>query len=86
MTNGRSYIDLQHAIDDPWHVPDLAYPGSGRRAAPPFPLSVFGSFWAAYVERAARGASAPQDYVATSLLAVVSALLANVRWPHAGTA
>ena len=86
MTTGKSYIDLQDAVGDPWHAPDLSYLESGHRPAPAFPLSVFGTFWAAYVERAARGASAPQDYVATSLLAVVSALLANVRWPHSGAA
>jgi hypothetical protein len=86
MTMGKSFIDLQDAITEPWHAPDLSYLESGHRPAPAFPLSVFGTFWAAYVERAAQGASAPQDYVATSLLAVASALLANVRWPHAGAA
>jgi hypothetical protein len=86
MTTHTSFVELQAAVSDPWHAPDPSYLGSGRRAAPPFPVSTLGTFWAAYVERAAKGASAPQDYAATSLLAVVSALLANVRWPHAGAA
>jgi hypothetical protein len=86
MSKHTSFVELQDAVSDPWYAPDPSYLGSGRRAAPPFPLSSLGTFWAAFVERAAQGASAPPDYVATSLLAVVSALLANVRWPHAGSA
>jgi hypothetical protein len=67
-----------------WSEPDLGLLGNGGRSAPAFPLSFLGSQWAELVERWARGASAPVDYVASTLLASAGALLANVRWPRAG--
>jgi hypothetical protein len=67
-----------------WEHPDLSLLGNGCRAAPVFPLSLLGSYWADWVERKARGASGPVDYVATALLASTGAMLANVRWATAG--
>ena len=67
-----------------WASPDLSYLGTGRRAAPAFPLALLGSFWAEWTERKAEAASAPVDYVATSLLGCAGAMLGNVRWPMAG--
>jgi Protein of unknown function (DUF3987) len=79
-------IALKENAPEPWGPADMSYLGSNRRAAPRFPLSTtLGSFWADFVERVARGASAPPDYVAAALLAVVGALLANVRWAKAGS-
>ncbi len=83
MTHDRDNI-LPHRQSASWLELDLSYLGTGRRPAPQFPLSVLGSFWAGFVDRVALGASAPPDYVATTLLAVSSALLANVRWARAG--
>jgi hypothetical protein len=67
-----------------WEAPDVALLGNGRRAAPVFPLSLLGGYWAEWVERKAKGASGPVDYVATALLASTGAVLANVRWATAG--
>lgn len=78
-SNANSGTDESH-----WSQPDLALLGTGRRHAPTFPLNVLGSRWADWVERRARDASSPVDYVASALLASVGALLANVRWPLAG--
>lgn len=70
--------------NDPWYSPDLTLLGTGRRPAPDFPLDLLGAYWSPWIERRAAGASAPVDYVATSLLACVGAMIANVRWPVAG--
>ena len=67
-----------------WAAADLSYLDTGRRSPPELPLSVFGSFWANYLEDTARATSAPVDYAAATLLAVTSALIANVRWAQAG--
>ena len=69
---------------DRWDSPDLFLLGTGRRPAPPFPLDLLPRYWSAWVQRRAAGASAPADYVATSLLACTGAMIANVRWPLAG--
>ncbi len=67
-----------------WDAPDLSLLGTGRRAAPVFPLSLLGSFWADWLERKAKAASGPVDYVATALLSCTGAALGNVRWATAG--
>jgi hypothetical protein len=67
-----------------WTNPDLTLLGTGRRAAPEFPLTLLGEFWGEWVTLRAKAASAPLDYVAVSLLACSGAAIANVRWPVAG--
>ena len=78
---------LGNGVDDGadvWRSPDLTCLGTGRRPAPEFPTDMLGPFWGNWTIERAANASAPIDYVAVSLLAVASALLANVRWPLAG--
>ena len=72
------------ATSGPWTSPDLSLLGTGRRPAPEFPIDLLGEFWSGWVRSRAAGASAPLDYIATALLAGVSAVIANVRWPTAG--
>ena len=67
-----------------WLNPDRSLLGTGRRPSPQFPLALMKPFWADWIRSAAKSASAPVDYVGTSLLGTVSALLANVRRPHTG--
>ena len=67
-----------------WETPDTSLLGSGRRHAPKFPMSVLGPFWSTWASTSAAAASAPPDYVCVSLLAIIGAALANVRWPLAG--
>ena len=75
-----------NGADSDWGDPDLSVLGTGRRTAPVFPVDLLGNEWATWVERSAAVASAPVDYVGTSLLACGGAMLANVRWPVAGAA
>lgn len=86
LYRGRANGGAANDGGDPWRTPDLSLLGTGRRPAPPFPSAILGPFWQAWCERRAAAASAPVDYVATSLLASVGAMLANVRWPVAGAA
>lgn len=53
------------------------------RPPPPLPLDVFGAAWGPWIMQAAEAASCPPDYVAAPLLAVVSVLIGNARWPSA---
>ena len=57
-----------------WGEPDMSVL-SPRRKPPEFPLELFGSFWSGWIAREAEGCSAPVDYVAMTLLSVVSALI-----------
>lgn len=67
-----------------WESPNLFIVGTGRRASPKFPTHCLGSYWESWVERRAAAASAPVDYVATTLISCTAAMIANVRWPMAG--
>ncbi|KAA2241157.1 DUF3987 domain-containing protein [Salinarimonas soli] len=78
----QSRREAPRSVD--WGPADLSLLGSGRRAAPPFPLEALGPFWAEWSTQRAHAASAPVDYVATALLTSAGALIANVRWPVAG--
>jgi Protein of unknown function (DUF3987) len=69
-----------------WAKPDLCFLGSGRRPAPSLPADLFRRFWHHWLKTAAAQVSAPEDYVAVSLLASAGSALANVRWPVAGAA
>lgn len=68
---------------DAWADPDLSVLRLNRRPPPALPLEVFGSAWASWIATTAEAAACPADYVATTLLASVSALIGNARWPQA---
>jgi hypothetical protein len=64
--------------------PDFALLRDARRSAPVFPLAALGDYWAKWIETRSAGASAPTDYVASSLIASCAAMIGNSRWPRAG--
>lgn len=66
-----------------WEAPDLAVTRLGRRAPPALPLDVFGPHWSQWVATVAESSACPPDYVATGLLAAVSALIGHARWAQA---
>jgi hypothetical protein len=66
-----------------WQTPALAILNRSAAPAPDLPLDVFGSFWQAWIARAAEGANAPPDFIVMPLLATVSALIGNARWANA---
>lgn len=70
-------------VGDVWTNPDLSVLDAGAIAAR-FPTERLGGMWADWIELRAKAASAPEDYVAASLLACAGAALANVRWPIVG--
>ena len=72
--------------DDPWDNPNLDLAGIERKAAPNFPVALLGPFWSQWCGFRAKGASAPIDFVAISLLSCTGGAIANVRWPKAGSA
>jgi hypothetical protein len=70
LPEGQSCQDLRQMLEcaarrQPegcsWANPDLRLVGSGRRAAPAFPLALLGEFWSSWVGRRAAAASAPPD-------------------------
>jgi hypothetical protein len=63
--------------------PDLSVLRLNRRAPPDLPVDVFGP-WQTWLPEAAKAAAAPTDYIASTLLAVASALIGNARWPILG--
>jgi hypothetical protein len=67
-----------------WADPDMGILRLHRRAPPAMPLRVFGQPWAAWIGDASIAAACPPDYVALPLLAAVSALIGNARWPLGG--
>ena len=83
MSNSASLIELL-SERNAWQNPDRSLLGTGRRTPPQFPVALLKPFWAGWIGTAAKTASAPVDYVGTGLLGTISALLANVRRPHAG--
>src|SRR5262249_53519434 len=68
-----------------WPEPDLGVIRLHRRPPPGLPMAVFGDHWASWIARAAEAAACPVDYVAAPLVAAVSALIGNARWPQAAT-
>lgn len=66
-----------------WGEPDLGVMRLNRRPPPPLPMDVFGDFWGNWITAAATAAGCPPDYVVAPLLALVSALIGNARWPQA---
>lgn len=59
-----------------WGEPDMSVLNP-RRRPPAFPASLFGSYWAGWIQRQAEGKSAPADYVGMTLLVTASALIGN---------
>lgn len=78
MTPGQA-----KGASDMWPAPDMGVLRLHRRAPPALPIEVFGLAWARWIATAADAAACPQDYVATSLLAVASALIGHARWAQA---
>tara|TARA_R110002110_G_scaffold394957_1_gene609240 strand:+ start:2465 stop:3934 length:1470 start_codon:yes stop_codon:yes gene_type:complete len=70
----REFGPEGHSASELWQAPDLTLLGDALPAAPRLPLNLFGAA-ATYIERAARGASAPPDYVAAILIAGATALM-----------
>ena len=66
-----------------WSEPDLTVLRLGRRAPPALPLGLFGPQWSAWIACTAKAGATAPDYVASTLLAVVSGLIGNARWPQA---
>jgi len=54
----------------------------GERPPPEFPIDIFDPGWADWIAGAAEAAACPVDYVAAPLLASVSGLIGNARWPQ----
>ena len=73
---------------DEWGAVDFAVLNESRRAAPRLPVKVFGSQWERWINEVSISKSAPDDYVATSLLCAASSLIGNARraspWPDWG--
>ena len=65
--------------DGGWPAADLQLLTGPQITPPDFPLDIMGEDWSAWCDIAAKGANAPVDYVATSLLAVAGALIGNAR-------
>jgi hypothetical protein len=61
-----------------WSEPDMTITDN-QRPPPDFPVETLGG-WREWTEAAAASASAPVDYVAVSLLAVMSSVIGNTRW------
>lgn len=81
---GRRSTDLRKGrardvfgVTDPWSDPDWTYDAEPQ-PPPPFPFELFGGV-ADVIQQAALGKGAPPDYVASALMAAVSASLQNSR-------
>ncbi len=68
-----------------WAKPDLTVLTGGRRASPQFDTRWLGDILGEWAITKAQGSSAAIDYVVVPLLALSGAILANVRWPLAGS-
>ena len=79
----RMRADIGAAEEIGWSLPDMGVLRLYRRPPPPLPLGVFGP-WDTWLAEQAEAAACPVDYVAGPLLAAVSALIGNARWPQAG--
>jgi hypothetical protein len=65
-----------------WPEPDLSLMQAARDAPPSWPgADVFSPPWAAWIAQAAEAKGAPPDYVGAAVLATVSSLIGNARWP-----
>jgi hypothetical protein len=65
-----------------WPEPDLSLMQAARDAPPAWPgADVFSPPWAAWIAQAAEAKGAPPDYVGAAVLATVSSLIGNARWP-----
>jgi hypothetical protein len=65
---------------DDWPEPDMSIVSTHREAAPVFPVEVFGTFWADWLDTAAEAKGAPVDYIANALLSAAGMLLTTSRW------
>lgn len=65
------------------HALDMNVLDGGRRPPPPFPLDMFGPFWAEWIATQADRISVPPDFVAYPLLSCCAALVGNSRKVYA---
>ena len=63
---------------DDWPEPDMLVLNLDP-PTPIFPIEMLGSFWESWITSKAKGASAPIDYVAATVLAASSTLIGNNR-------
>ncbi|MFM9861316.1 DUF3987 domain-containing protein [Pseudoxanthobacter sp. M-2] len=68
-----------------WDAPDLTVLTGGRRSSPQFDVRWLGDVLGEWAIIKAEGSSTAIDYVVVPLLALAGAMLANVRWPLAGS-
>ncbi len=60
-----------------WPEPDMRLIKGYRQKAVPFPLQIFGPFWADWIEKSAEGKGSPPDYIAAGLISSASILIGN---------
>ena len=65
--------------DGDWPAADLQLLTGPQITPPDFRLDTLGDYWSAWCVTAAKGANAPVDYVAASLLVVAGAMIGNAR-------
>nr|WP_294556277.1 DUF3987 domain-containing protein [uncultured Rhodopila sp.] len=68
------------SFGDAWGSPNLALITDDTLPAVQLPLALFPAEWPAWIGQAAQRAGSPVDYVACTVLAVVSATIGNARW------
>jgi Protein of unknown function (DUF3987) len=71
-----------NGADSGWGEPYMEVLRLRRRDPPELPLKVFGKVWSQWLLNAADAAVCPVDYVVAPLLASVSTLIGNARWPQ----
>ena len=73
------WLGLRAASCDDWETIDASILSDHKHPAPELPLEVFGEKWASWVSEQAASKSAPNDYVAATLLASAASLIGNSR-------
>lgn len=61
-----------------WTSPDMSLLSPPQTTPPSFPIEAFGE-WADWIREAAEGKGAPPDYIAATLMTVVSSFIGNTR-------
>ena len=72
-------VPAEWVDSDPWLNPDLSVLNAESHVPPKLPRHLFGDFWGALIGDKADACSAPEDYVALSLLVTTGGLIGNAR-------